>query len=194
MKRKALAFILLTIIVLSFASWLVYNQVRELQNQIEELQSQNSDLHEQVSELQDQNNELQGQNEELQEQLNELHKQIDDAEKVMITEFSSPTGWRNPVGVAMDVIFNITIMNTGTNDVEGLTLEIKRLNFDEDPFNITRKLDILHVGETTEIQEFIIISMDRYFSEFYSSSFVATLKLGELALHERTLQITKRQF
>jgi len=194
MKRSALAFILLIVIVLSFASWLVYNQVSELQNQIDKLQSQNSDLHEQVSELQDQNNELQGQNEELQEHLNELHKQIDNAEKVMITEFSSPTGWRNPVGVAMDVVFNITITNTGTNDVEGLTLEIKRLNFEEDPFNITRKLDIIHAGETTELQEFIIISMDRYFSEFYSSNFVATLKLGELALHERTLQITKRQF
>ena len=187
MKRSALAFILLIVIVLSFASWLVYNQVSELQNQIDKLQSQNSDLHEQVSELQDQNNELQ-------EHLNELHKQIDNAEKVMITEFSSPTGWRNPVGVAMDVVFNITITNTGTNDVEGLTLEIKRLNFEEDPFNITRKLDIIHAGETTELQEFIIISMDRYFSEFYSSNFVATLKLGELALHERTLQITKRQF
>ena len=187
MKRIALAVVLIAITILSIAAWFVQSQVGEFQKQVIELQHQNS-------ELQNKNNELQEQNEELQEQINELHKQIDNAAKVMIIEFSSPTGWRNPVGMAMDVIFNITIMNTGISDVEGLILEIKRLNFDEDPYNITRKLEILHAGETTEIQEFIIISMDRYFDEFYYSSFVATLKLGGLVLHMRSLQITKRQF
>jgi type II secretory pathway pseudopilin PulG len=180
MKRIALALVLIAITILSIAAWFVQSQIGEFQKQ--------------VIELQDKNNELQEQNEELQEQINELQKQIDNAAKVMIIEFSSPTGWRNPVGMAMDSIFNVTIMNTGLNDVEGLTLEIKRLNFDEDPYNITRKLDILHSGETTEIQEFIIIGMDLYFDEFYYSSFIATLKLGGLVLHMRTLQITKRQF
>ena len=194
MKRKSLALAIIAITVLSIAAWFVQSQIGELQSQIIELKDQNSDLQEKNNELQDRNEELQGQNEELQEQLTELQKQIDDAEKAMITEFSSPTGWRNPAGVAMDVIFNITIVNTGPSDIEGLTLEIKRLNFDEDPFNITRNLDILYAGETIEIQEFIIISMDIYFAEFYYSSFVATLKLGELVLNMRTLQITERVF
>jgi hypothetical protein len=136
---------------------------------------------------------LQDQNNELREQLNVLQKQIEDAAKVIITEFSSG-GWWNPVGVAMSVDFNVTIMNTGMDAVEGLTLEIKRLDFDEDPYNITRRLDVLPAGETTEIQDFIIISIERYTSEFYYSSFVASLKLGGLILHARTLQITERQF
>lgn len=194
MKRKASAIVLITIVVISVATLLIHNQISELQNQINELQEQNEELQDQNNELQDQNRDLQEQNSELHDRLNELQKQIDNAAKVMITEFSSPYGWWNPVGVTMAVDFNIIILNTGINDVEGVTLEIKRLNFDEDPFNRTRTLGILYAGETTEIRESIIISMDRYFDEFYRSSFVATLKLGGLVLHVRTLPITKRQF
>jgi FtsZ-binding cell division protein ZapB len=186
MKRTALAIVLITVIVLSIATWFVHSKISELQNQISELQAQNSELYDQNRDLQDKNNELQ-------EQLNELQKQIDDAAKVMITEFSSLRGWWNPVGATMAVDLDITILNTGINDVEGLTLEIKRLNFDEDPFNRTITLGIFHAGETIEIQESIIVSMDRYFDEFYNSVFAATLKLGEVVLHVRTLQITNRQ-
>ena len=131
---------------------------------------------------------------ELQEQLNELQKPIDDARKVMITEFSSPTGWWNPVGVAIAVNFNVTILNTGINDVEGIVLEIKTHNFDEDPLTRTRAIGILHAGETTIIQDTITIGMQSYLDEYYNSSFVATLKLGNIVLDNRTLQITERQF
>jgi FtsZ-binding cell division protein ZapB len=186
MKRTALAIVLITVIVLSIATWFVHSQISELQNQISDLQAQNS-------ELRDQNRDLQDKNDELQEQLNELQKQIDDARNVMITGFSSLRGWWNPVGVAMVVDLDITILNTGINDVEGVTLEIKRSDFDEDPFNRTRTFGILHAGETIEIQESIVVSMDRYFDEFYNSAFVATLKLGEVVLDVRTLQITNRQ-
>jgi hypothetical protein len=131
---------------------------------------------------------------ELQEQLNELQKPIDDARKVMITEFSSPTGWWNPVGVAIAVNFNVTILNTGINDVEGIVLEIKTLNFDEDTLTRTRAIGMLHAGETTIIQDTITIGMQSYLDEYYNSSFVATLKLGNIVLDNRTLQITERQF
>jgi hypothetical protein len=131
---------------------------------------------------------------ELQEQLNELQKPIDDARKVMITEFSSPTGWWNPVGVAIAVNFNVTILNTGINDVEGIVLEIKTHNFDEDTLTRTRAIGMLHAGETTIIQDTITIGMQSYLDEYYNSSFVATLKLGNIVLANRTLQITERQF
>jgi uncharacterized protein YlxW (UPF0749 family) len=157
MKRTALAIVLITVSVLSIVTWFVHSQISELQ-------AQNSELH-------DQNRDLQDKNDELQEQLNELQKQIDDARNVMITEFSSLHGWWNLVGVTMAVELDITILNTGINDVEGLTLEIKRSNFDEDPFNRTRTLGILHAGETIEIQESIVVNMDRYFDEFYNSVF-----------------------
>jgi len=124
-------------------------------------------------------------------QNSELQNQIRDSLK--ITEFSSG-GWGNPAGMAMSVGFNITIMNAGITEVDGVILEIKRPNFDSDPFNITRTLGILHAGETTEIQDFIIIGMDRYFDEFYHSNFVATLRVGNTIVDERTLEITERQF
>lgn len=131
---------------------------------------------------------------ELQEQLSELQKPIDDARKVMITEFSSPTGWWNPVGITIAVNFNITILNTGINDVEGIVLEIKTLNFDENPLTRTRAIGILNAGERTIIQDTIIIGMQSYLDEYYNSSFVATLKLGKVVLHNRTLQITEGPF
>ena len=159
MKRKALAIILIIVVVLSVATLLVHNHISKLQ-----------------------------------EQLNELQKPIDDARKVMITEFSSPTGWWNPVGVAIAVNFNVTILNTGINDVEGIVLEIKTHNFDEDTLTRTRAIGMLHAGETTIIQDTITIGMQSYLDEYYNSSFVATLKLGNIVLDNRTLQITERQF
>lgn len=171
------------------------DQNNELENQTIQLQNQISEFHNQTIDLENQNSDLQDKNNELQEQLNETQKLFDAASsRAMIIEFSSPWGWGNPVGVTMAVDFNITILNNGINDIEGLTLEIKRLNFDSDPFNITRTLGILHSGEIVAIREYLYISMDRYFAEFYTSSFVTTLRLGDRILDEQTLQITKRQF
>jgi hypothetical protein len=106
---------------------------------------------------------------------------------VLITEFSSKDGWWNPVGVTLALDLNVTIANTGISDVEGLTLEIKRLNVDEDPYNITRKLDILHAEETTEIYDHIFTGIDFFAAEFLNRSFVATLKLGDVVLDVRHL-------
>jgi hypothetical protein len=130
----------------------------------------------------------------LQRQLYELQKPIDDARKLEITEFSSLSGWWNPVGVTMAVDFNITIFNTGVEDVDGAVLEINSLNFTGDPLNRTRALGIVHAGETIEIRESFFIGLQSYIDEFYNSSFVAALKLGNIVLDNRTLQITERQF
>jgi len=157
MKRKALAIILIVIVV-SIAALLVHNHISELQRQ-----------------------------------LNELQKPIDNARKLKITEFWSPMGWWNPVGVTMAVDFNITIFNTGIEDVEGVVLEIKTVNYTEDPLIRTRAIGIIDAGETIEIRESIFIGLQSYLDEFYNSSFVATLKLGNVVLDNSTLQITERQ-
>jgi hypothetical protein len=180
-NKKIFAGAFLTaIIAASITIWFVYSQIGDLQ-------SQNGDLRQQINELEDQNRKLEEQKGELQEQLDLLQKRINFAPEVLIEEFSSQYGWWNPVGVAVAIIFNLTITNTGISDVEGLTLEIKRLNFTEDPYNVTRKLDILHAGETAEVQHDILISMDHYFAEFSDRSFVATLKLGEAVLDAKHL-------
>lgn len=132
---------------------------------------------------------------DLRTQNSELRNQLNHVNRVNITDFSS-RGWTNPVGVAMMIDFHVTILNTGINDVGGVTLEIKRLNLDVDPFNITRTLGILHAGETTEIGDlYIIISIKQYTDEFRDSEFVATLQLGETILNASSpLQITERPF
>jgi hypothetical protein len=160
LRTKILAIILVAVIALSLATWLVHNQISELQ----------------------------AQNSELRNQLNHVNR-------VNITDFSSG-GWTNPVGVAMEIGFHVAILNTGINDVGGVTLEIKRLDLDVDPFNITRTVGILHAGETTEIGElYIVISIKQYADEFRDSEFVATLKLGDAILDVSSpLQITERPF
>ena len=101
----------------------------------------------------------------------------------------------------MAIAFHVAVLNTGINDVGGVTLEIKRLGVDMDPFNITRTLGVIQVGETIEIGELpifgelsILINLNQYFDEFNVSEFVATLKLGDVVLDNCTLQVTGSPF
>jgi FtsZ-binding cell division protein ZapB len=177
-KKIATSAILIAIIAASIATWFVHSQISELQ-------SQNSDLQHQINELQDQNRDLQDKNDELQEQLDLLQKRIDFSPEVLITEFSSAYGWLNLVGVAISIDLKITISNIGISDVEGLTLEIKRLNVDDDPHNVTIRLGILHAGETTEFLYCYDLDWNVYVSEFHNRSLEAALKLGEVVLDAR---------
>jgi hypothetical protein len=207
MNKPAVTKILLgvsLITIIALASFLVLssNKISDLENQKNALQTQNSELLTQVNSLQNQNGALQNQTTQLQynvsalqNQTNDLRKQIENhTNDVRILDFSSPTGWFNPVGVTMAVAFNVTVLNAGINNVEGLTLEIKRTDRDEDPFNCSRTFSLLQAGEIQEVQDSVIVSMDRYFSEFYTSSFVATLKLNGKVIDAHVLQVTERQF
>lgn len=131
----------------------------------------------------------------LQSQNSELRIQLNHVNRVNITDFSS-SGWSNTVGVVMGIGFHVAILNTGINDVGGLTLEIRRSNLDVDPFNITRSIGIVRVGESIVIEDlYIFIGLDRYTGEFRYCDFVATLRLGETILNATSpLQITERQF
>lgn len=178
MKKKLLAIIALTVASIVVVASFVYAQINTLQNQMTDLKVQNSDLQEQINELQDLKKEIEN-------QLDTLQKLIDYGPKVQISNFSSRLGWFNPVGVTMMVVFDIAISNNGISDVEGLTFEIKRYNYDEDPYNITKKLNILKAGETTTFQTEIFAGLENYAAEFGKRSFVASLKLGEIVLYVR---------
>lgn len=172
MNKKIVASVfLIVIIAASIGTWFVHTQISELQ-------SQNRDLQNQIDELQEQNRDLQEENGELKQQLDLLQKLVNFEPEVLITNFSSPYGWQYMGGTKGFIQFNIAISNTGISDVEGLTLEIKRLNVDEDPLNITKKLDILHAGETIEIQASFVYD----YGSGFRLSYVATLKLGEMIL------------
>jgi len=181
MNRKiAASVVIIVIVAASIATWFVHTQISELQ-------SQNSDLQDEVDELHGQNRDLQDENDELQEQLDLLQKRVDFSPDVIITKFSSKDGWWNPVGVTLALDLNITIENTGISDIDGLTLEIKRRSLDEDPYNITKRLDILYAGESAEIYDSIFTGIQFFAAEFRNRSFVATLKLGDVVLDEKYL-------
>jgi TolA-binding protein len=185
-NRKILAVATVTVVALLVVALFAYNQISQLQNQVSELESQNSDLQNQINDLQEQNSDLQDENDELQQQLDLQQKWLDYQPQVRITEFSGG-GWWNPVGVTLALDFTIKIHNSGISDVEGLTLEIKRSGFDEDPFAFTKRLDILLAGNITEIHHSIFMSLSDY-DEYQNSAFVATLKLGDVVLHARYYQ------
>jgi FtsZ-binding cell division protein ZapB len=178
-SKKILAVATVTIVALLVAALFAVNQICQLQNQVSELDGQNSDLQNQMNDLQEQNSDLQDENDGLQQQLDLQQKWLDYQPQVRITEFSGG-GWWNPVGVTLALDFTIKIYNSGISDVEGLTLEIKRYGFDEDPFAFTKKLDIL-AGNTTEIHHSIYMGLSDY-DEYQNNAFVATLKLGDAVL------------
>ncbi|MBN1244373.1 hypothetical protein JXA31_02125 [Candidatus Bathyarchaeota archaeon] len=119
------------------------------------------------------------------EQLNEL-KQIEIAQSVKIVDFSSP-GWWNPVGVWVMADFNVTIMNTCIYDAEGVIVEIRRLDFEEDANNVTHTISALPAGETITIQD----TLHSGFNAFAEGSqcLIATLKVGNNTVDSRVIHL-----
>jgi uncharacterized membrane protein (DUF106 family) len=124
MKRKALAFILIIVIVLSSSSWLVYNQIIELQNQIAALQAKNRDLQGQIDEIQNQLNETQNQVSEQQVNLRDMTYELalERPLKVLITNFTWVGDFNPMVGLTISHTIKVTIRNNDDVDVSGLTL------------------------------------------------------------------------
>jgi hypothetical protein len=125
---------------------------------------------------------------QVQEQLNELKKQIEIAKSVKIVDFSSP-GWWNPVGVTVMADFNVTIMNTCIYDAEGVVVEIRRLDFEEDPNNITRTTSVLRAGEATTIQGTLYSGFNAFAEG--SQCLVATLRVGNEIVDNRVIYLRR---
>jgi Na+-transporting NADH:ubiquinone oxidoreductase subunit NqrC len=125
---------------------------------------------------------------QIQEQLNELKRQIEIGKNVKIVDFSSP-GWWNPVGVWVMADFNVTIMNNCAYDVEGVIVEIRRLDFEEDPNNITRTIGVLSAGEIISIHG----TLNSGFNAFAEGSqcLVATLKVGNEIVDNRVIHLER---
>ena len=198
--KKLSTVLIIILVVLSFVSGYFLYQISHLERKNSDLRNRNTNLEEQIFELEGRILELENTITELQTQKNELQEQIDELQKIINTpkakfvDFSSPTGWFNPVGVTMAIRFDVTIVNVGLNDIEGVIVEISWNNSEGDTFNRTRNLDTLESGEIVEFHEDLIISMDTYFAEFYHTNFIATISSDDTILDESILEITERQF
>lgn len=143
MKRKALAIIFIIVIVLSIASWLVYNQIIELQNQKSELQSQ-------INNLQNQNSYLHDRISQLLEQFGENY-----TSPVKITAFVWEGGWLPIVGVTLYHPVSVTVRNYAAVNISGLELDVTLIN-NYDGAQIGRSggalIDFLQAGETRRVE------------------------------------------
>ena len=167
MKRKTLAFVLIVVIALSVASWLVYNQISDLQNQISELKSQNDELEDQIGRLQNQNSVLQ-------DRLNETYG----ASPVHIASVKM-IGWSPIGGLTIASKVNVTVQNHGFTDLSGLALTVRLVNNNTEVGNgYVQQIDGLRAGESREFSGNIFYGLG---SSFQIES---RLKLGDVVLDE----------
>lgn len=174
MKRPEISKILLgvfliTIIALSSFILVFNTQLGKLQKQNDSLQSQNSELLDQVGSLQSQNEILQNQTDDLQNQTSDLQEQTtrlnstiqshSNTAKIVAVSFGV---WGVPAGVTADIGVNVTIVNTGINDLEGLTLamEINGTSSALYHWNTYSSIGI-HSNEIKDVQSSILTSLDK---------------------------------
>jgi predicted PurR-regulated permease PerM len=172
-RKTVLSVLLIAIIALALASWVVHNQISELQNQIDKLQAQNS--------------ELQDQNSELQNQLIELENMINITRDVKITNFEWLGGYHSLGQVNLFQNFKVTIENMGNNNVSGLTLSVKLLmavytkaEIDE----YTTQIDIIRAGQIVEIYGDVSVGVIGSYA--HTAVGVVTLTLGDVLLDHWT--------
>ena len=158
-KKIALMVVLITSVALLTATWLMRNQIIELQDK-------NSELENQIAALQQQNILLQ---------------------TVRITDFSIVRFPGIPVFGVGYWPFNVSIQNTGENDVSGITLVVRILSNNTEQSNYTKILDTLSAGTKMEVNGVI----EDFHSAFVENrTYTATILLGGVVLDERTLSST----
>lgn len=201
---KALCSIFLVIIIaISGIVWYSANQVEELQNQNNKLTTQLTEQQNQISDLQNQTNMLQTQNNDLQNQVNEMQKQISYLQNIKIANFSL-NGFDNPVGLVWNTKFIVNIQNNLPYDISNVTLifdVISVFKIDREitlwdsqlnilSWGLEEKSYILGVpksGNTT--LEGVIWNNLNDDAKLHGSSFVVTLKVGDIVLDKATINM-----
>jgi cell division protein FtsB len=157
-------------------------QKAALQNQLNTLQSQLDDYENQTTQLQTRIDELEQHNLELQNQIDQLNQLIiinSSSLMAKITNFTI-TGFAPLVGIWIWSDAHITVQNLGTNDLQGLTLELVHPEgYPEGAPSPSGKIENLTAGE----EKTIIVEGVSYVLG-PGPHFVVTLKLGDVILDE----------
>ena len=93
----------------------------------------------------------------------------------------------------MDIVFDVTIQNNGSQNITGLNLLIKRTLLVNDDHSILQKLDVPS-GETVSSSNYIDTGIDQYTHEFRGYTYTATISLNGVVLDEKTIEIVGSQF
>lgn len=190
MKKIALAIVLISIIILSSATWLVNSQITELKSQNNELQTQNSQLQVENNDLQNQIREQQMQNKEKLDRLGDFTYQLSLTRHLLvkITAFTWIGGF-NPIGgVTVSHPVNVTVQNNDVIPVCGLTLTVRLLDKNLGTQIGTEgqsRIDRINAGESQVIVGYAltILKIDGS-SSLNNAACVATLTVGSVVLDE----------
>jgi len=188
MSKKILcSIVLITLTAIALSTWSYQNY---LQNQAIPLQTQNKNLEDENTYYENQTADLQNQVNQLQIEVNNLQTQINNyssiiqnrTNKVAITSFYK-TMWLPVVGMTFQRFFYVTVCNVGTNNVSGLTLDIKSKG---NSTILMHTIDLLNAGESKQIKGYILAGLDDI-----DQQLVATLVLDGVVLDEKELPIGK---
>lgn len=180
-KRKTLAIITATVVVMLIGALFGYIQINDLQNRIGELQTQNDELQYQNSDLQDQISKLQDQINNLQYRLEIKLNASYENSPVKIVTVNYIGGFNPIVGLLIDSQVNVTVMNNSTYPVRGLTLTTKFLESTgkESGLPYTINIDEIQAGESREIKTWVSWSLGTD-----HTTLIVTLNLGNLVIDE----------
>lgn len=181
--NKLVAVLGVIIILLSAMCGILYYQSGDMQSQNSELQNQISQLENQTSELESQLDDLELQNLELQENISKLEELIDfltDGNPIVrITEFTV-TGFNPLINVVIQSDAFVTVQNFGTTRVEGLTVTFEHPSY---LVNYSVGVGPLEAGEAKNVSHYVNWALGGPNPPYF---FVATLKLDDIILDERT--------
>ena len=189
-KKIAAGAIIILIVTVSIATWLVNNQISELQ-------SQNSKVQDQLSELQNQLSELQLQNREQQDRLNDFTYELAKARhlRLEVTAFQWISSFDPIGGLWLGHPVNVTVENNDVVPLMGLRLRVTLANentgakIGASGSGIT--IDGLDAGER---QSFYVNGMEGPWTSLNSSLedavCVVTLTVGDIVLDRGTFTIS----
>ena len=182
MSKKILcSIVLITLMAIALSTWSYQNY---LQNQAIPLQTQNKNLEDENTYYENQTADLQNQVNQLQIEVNNLQTQINNyssiiqnrTNKVAITSFYK-TMWLPVVGMTFQRFFYVTVCNVGTNNVSGLTLDVKGK---DNTTILMQPIDLFKAGESQQIKSYYYGDLD-----YVSQQLVVTLVLNGVVLDER---------
>ncbi|MCW3999742.1 MAG: hypothetical protein NWE93_05845 [Candidatus Bathyarchaeota archaeon] len=104
-------------------------------------------------------------------------------DSVKIIALTPSDHWGNPVGMAMDFWFNVTIRNDDINSVSDLNLNLTITGVPDDIYNwgTSEPIGTIQPGQTSEVQMYVILLHNGYenLSQIAGHKAVINLMLGD---------------
>ena len=175
--NKIVVLLMISTVVMSVISGLLFFQLDAVQNENSKLSEELFDVNSQLEEEENNNLQLEEEILELENQRDELQTFVDEyTNRVNITEFST-YGFNPQVNLLISSNVNVTICNQGINDVRNLVF---RIESSEGGWvqNKTSSFNIIRSGEEIKFKSVV------YWTLGLNNKIVATVSTGDLILDQ----------